>query len=194
MRRLAALTTLAPLLLVAACAAGPDAPPSSPPVQTAGLRLVDTDGHTQDLEAALGRDEAVAFVVWQTWCHSCAEEAPAIAEAARRHAGRLRFVGVVPGSPADVDLAEVARVRAAWGYDFPQVRDPDLSLCERLGVKGTPTIVVLGRGGAVRYDAHRPPADWTALEGAPVAATTSSQDPACKDGVCPLPGPGAERP
>ncbi len=181
MRRTAAL---APLLLLAACAAGPDAPPpASAPVQTAGLRLVDTDGHPQDVDAALARDEAVAFVVWQTWCHSCAEEAPAIAEAARRHAGKLRFVGVVPGKEADVDPAEVARVRTAWGYDFPQVRDPDLSLCARLGVKGTPTIVVLGRGGAVRYTGHRPPADWKALEGAPVAA----DDPACPGGVCPLP-------
>jgi thiol-disulfide isomerase/thioredoxin len=173
------LPALAPLLLLAACAASP---PSSPPAQTAGLRLVDTDGHPQDLDAALARDEAVAFVVWQTWCHSCASEAPAIAEAARRHGGRLRFVGVIPGKDADVDPAEVASVRSAWGYAFPQVRDPDLSLCKRLGVKGTPTIVVLGRGGAVRYDGHRAPADWAALEGAPVASVSS-----CEGGVCPLP-------
>ena len=177
MRRL--LLALAPLFLLAACATSPT---PSTPVQTSGLHLVDTDGHLQDLDAALARDEAVAFVVWQTWCHSCASEAPAIAEAARRHGDRLRFVGVIPGDPADVDLAEVVSVRSAWGYAFPQVRDPDLSLCARLGVKGTPTIVVLGRGGAVRYDGHRPPADWAALAGAPVAPVTS-----CEGGACPLP-------
>ncbi len=147
--------------------------------------LIDTDGERLDLDAALARGEHVALVFWQTWCESCAREAPTVAEARRRWGQRLRFVGVVPGRDADVDDAEVARVRAAWGYDFPQVRDRDLSLARRFGVEGTPTIVVLGAEGRVRYRGSRAPADWEALQGAPLDAPIAQA--ACEDGVCPLP-------
>jgi FAD:protein FMN transferase len=162
-------------LALAACAApGPAPPPARE------LKVVDTDGVAHDLDAALARGEAVALVFWQTWCGSCAQEAPAIVEAQRAHGARLRFVGVVPGRDDVVDDAEVARVRAAWGYAFPQVRDRDLALSRRFGVEGTPTIVVLGEGGAVKYSGHRPPPDWAPLLGAPVEAE-------CEGGVCPMP-------
>lgn len=144
----------------------------------ADLKVVDLSGATHDLDATLGRGEAVALVFWQTWCASCAGEAPAIVEAQRQYADRIHFVGVVPGRDADVDDAEVARVRAAWGYEFPQVRDRDMALSRRFGVTGTPSIVVLGAGGVVRYSGHRPPEDWAGLAGTPFA---------CEGGVCPLP-------
>lgn len=168
-------------VVVTGCASGQVAPA---PVRTE-LKVVDTDGAPHDLDAALARGEAVALVFWQTWCPSCAGEAPAIVEAQRLHADRLRFLGVVPGRDADVDDAEVARVRAAWGYTFPQVRDRDLSLSRRFGVTGTPSIVVLGAGGAVRYSGHRPPDDWAPFAGTPVA---------CEGGVCPLPVAEEEKP
>ena len=47
-----------------------------------------------------------------------------------------------------------------------QVRDRDLSLTKGLGVRGTPTIIVLGKDRQVLYDAHRAPEDWAELEGA----------------------------
>lgn len=178
MRSRAAALVLVTVLGLGACAAPQPAP------ARADLKVVDLAGETHDLDAALARGEAVALVFWQTWCTSCAGEAPAIVEARQRHGERLRFVGVVPGRDADVDDAEVARVRDAWGYDFPQVRDRDLSLTRRFGVTGTPTIVVLGPGSAVRYTGHRPPDDWKALEGAPIS---------CEGGVCPLPGGEAAR-
>lgn len=159
---------------LAGCASGQ----ASPAPARADLKVVDLEGAPHDLDAALARGEAVALVFWQTWCPSCAGEAPVIVEAQRQHAGRIHFFGVVPGRDADVDDAEVARVRAAWGYTFPQVRDRDLSLSRRFEVKGTPTIVVLGAGGAVRYTGHRPPEDWGALAGAPFE---------CEGGVCPMP-------
>jgi len=167
-------------LVVSGCASAEVAPA---PART-DLKVVDTDGGAHDLDAALARGEAVALVFWQTWCPSCAGEAPAIVEAQREHADRIRFFGVVPGRDADVDEAEVARVRAAWGYAFPQVRDRDMSLTRRFGVQGTPSIVVLGAGGAVRYSGHRPPEDWGPLGGTPFG---------CEGGVCPLPT-GEDRP
>jgi thiol-disulfide isomerase/thioredoxin len=169
------------VVALAGCAGGQVAPAPA----RVDLKVVDTDGASHDLDAALARGEAVALVFWQTWCPSCAGEAPRIVEAQQQHADRIHFVGVVPGRDADVDDAEVARVRAAWGYQFPQVRDRDLSLTRRFEVQGTPSIVVLGAGGAVRYSGHRAPDDWAALAGAPFA---------CEGGVCPLPPAEEDRP
>jgi len=185
-------------LALSGCAA--DGARPEPVPGEVSLDREDTDGKRHDLEGALARGETVAFVFWQTWCESCAEEAPLIKAAAAQEQGKIHFVGVVPGKAETVDEAEVEQVRARWGYDFPQLRDADMSLTKALGVKGTPTIVVLGSERTVLYHAHRPPADWASLRGKSFAA---SDEPGaelsqpdlggqgagaeCKDGVCPLP-------
>ncbi|MGE0710623.1 MAG: TlpA family protein disulfide reductase [Planctomycetota bacterium] len=187
------------LLLLSGCAAGPGTPERAP----AELRLAgtDTDGQARDYDAALARGESVALVFWQTWCESCRDEAPLVAAAARAERGRIHFVGVVPGAAARVDPAEVARVRAAWGYAFPQLRDPELTISRALGVHGTPTIVVVGQDRLVRFSGHRAPEDWTSLRGVafdPAAEASSGARPAtpgaageaCEGGVCPLPAGG----
>jgi len=186
-------------LALSGCAGGGGNPEPVP--SEVSLRVSDTDGRAHDLDGALARGETVAFVFWQTWCESCAEEAPSIKAAAAQERGKIHFVGVVPGKAETVDEAEVAAVRARWGYDFPQLRDADMSLTKALGVKGTPTIVVLGSERTVLYHAHRPPADWASLRGASFAVADDAPgdltqpklggagagDAECKDGVCPLP-------
>jgi protein-disulfide isomerase len=49
------------------------------------------------------------------------------------------------------------------GLTYPQVRDRDLALTQLLGVKGTPTVIVLDPDGQVVYREHHVPADWQAL-------------------------------
>ena len=194
------LAACALALALCGCAGGGATP--EPVASEVSLQREDTEGERHDLDGALARGETVAFVFWQTWCESCAEEAPAIKAAAAQEQGKIHFVGVIPGKAETVDEAEVAQVRARWGYDFPQLRDTDMSLTKALGVKGTPTIVVLGSERTVLYHAHRPPADWASLRGASFAASSDesgkdlsqpdlggqdSQGAECKDGVCPLP-------
>lgn len=183
MRPLAALLTLACLV---GCAGGPE-PSATAPADA--LALTDVAGQDLDLDAALERGESVALIFWQTWCESCEKEAPTIAAASRDEGERIRFVSVVPGKESTVDLSEVEAKRQAWGYgEFPLVRDTDLSLSRSLGVRGTPTIVVLGRGRSIRYREHRPPSDWASLRGAPLSAAPRATNEECEDGVCPLPG------
>lgn len=158
------LCLLLGVVLQAGCAG---APPEKP---AGGEPLVVTDmaGVSHDLDAALARGETVALVFWQTWCGSCAREAPRLVEAVKEHGPKILFLGVVPGKPETVDEAEVRRVARRWGYEaFPQVRDRDLGLSQRLQVEGTPTIVVLGKERRVLYHAHRPPQDWASFHGAP---------------------------
>ena len=130
---------------------------------TALLSVVDMRGQLHDLEALQASGKSVALIFWQTWCSSCRNEAPEITAAAREHGDSIEFLGVVPGPKDTVDDAEVLRVAAEWGLSYPQVRDEDLALTRRFGVRGTPTIVVLGPSGNVAYHGHRPPADWSAL-------------------------------
>ena len=165
------------LVLLVGCA-GPRPAPISP---TVPLTLTALDGQQLDLEAGLARGETVALVVWQTWCGPCAREAPRVVRAAREHGERIRFVGVVPGR--DVDDAKLRTVAERWGYDaFPQVRDPDFSLIDGLGVVGTPTVLVLGRDREVLYRDHHTPPSWDDYHGEPLPPGE------CEGGVCPLPG------
>jgi thiol-disulfide isomerase/thioredoxin len=184
MTRIAALATL--LLVSVGCQAS-DPPPDRAPDEVA-LSATDTDGKAQDIDALLEQGETVALVFWQTWCESCKDEAPTIQAAAKSEVGQIHFVGVIPGKTGTVNEEEVAQTRKAWGYEFPQVRDSDMTWTHALGVKGTPTIVVLGKGRKVLYHEHRPPSDWSKFVEVKQDESGAPAKPECKDGVCPLPG------
>jgi len=163
---------LALLLAGVACLAGCGSTSSSTSTDTGGaplapvtgpLVVVDRSGTSHDLQASLRAGRPVALVFWQSWCKSCLEEAPGLAAAARELDGRMEFVGVVPGPDASVDETALDAAIARFELPYPQVRDRDLSLTQRFGIEGTPTIVVLGSGGQVVYRGHRAPEDWSAL-------------------------------
>jgi protein-disulfide isomerase len=75
----------------------------------------------------------------------------------------VHVVGVVAGGASDVDESEVRGTALRLGLSYPQVLDRDLALTNGLAVQGTPTIVVLGRGGEVRFRGHELPADLAAF-------------------------------
>ena len=147
-------------LVLAACASTP-APPQQHP-RPAELKLVAMDGAPLRLDMAMADGKGVVLVFWQTWCESCLEEAPALAQAAREHTSDYVFVGVVPGPDDTVDDGEVHRLAAELELPYPQVRDRDLSLTRAFGVEGTPTIVIMDSNGDIRFSGHRVP-DWTQL-------------------------------
>ncbi|MEZ6187155.1 MAG: TlpA disulfide reductase family protein [Planctomycetota bacterium] len=184
MRSSAPSLALIALALSLGCASPEPAPAkAADPVQVGTLHAL--NGVSYDVDQALARGETVALVFWQTWCESCEKEAPLVAQAAKEHTGKIRFFGVVPGKDETVKESEVLAVADTWGYaTFPQVRDRDLSLTQKLGVKGTPTIVVLGKGSEVLFNGHRPPQDWSRLEGVTFDPDTAG---GCEGGVCPLP-------
>lgn len=162
------ITVLPALVLLAACTASPEprpGPPSEGQVLPEGdLVVTDMGGTKHDLDDALARGESVALVFWRTGCGACQREAPGLVEAAKANAGKLEFVGVVPGRDAVIDDALVTKTAKEWGYEgaFPQVRDRQLELTRLLGVEATPTIVVLGPGRKLLYRRHVPPESWAA--------------------------------
>lgn len=124
--------------------------------------LYDLDGNRFDLAAARAEGAPLALVFWQTWCESCANEAPDVVEAAMLNPS-MRFFGIVSGSDDYVDSGEVRATADAWRIPYPTLRDRDGSFASALGVRGTPMIVVLDGAGTVRYKSPRPPADWKAF-------------------------------
>ena len=160
---LAGRTCVYPVIFAALC--GCSSPAPAQPASLDGnlsLELADLDGRNIDLQSTLDGGTAVALVFWQPGCSGCQNEAPRIAEAARRHGGSIRFVGIIPGRPSLTD-AEVRRTASEWGYGFIQIRDADESLCRAAGVTVTPTLLVLGSGREVRYRGNEAPRDWEAL-------------------------------
>lgn len=149
------------LLLVTACAAPQESQaPSNVPMSELVVDLL--EGEYLDLTEDLDAGRPVVLVFWQSWCASCLEEAPALVEAHARYGDRITIVGVVSGPDSSVDEAKLLAALESTGMTYPQVRDRDLSLTRALGVQGTPTIIVLGPNGQVRYRGHDLP-NWSSL-------------------------------
>lgn len=150
--------------LAASCSATPTGGGATA-LDVTGLRLTDQLGEVHDIPALLESGQVVSLVFWQTWCHSCKAEGPALAAAARRYAGRIHFLGVVSGGDDYVDTDEVARVSEQLQLPYGQYRDKDGRLAVRCAVRSTPTLLVLGRGGRILYTGRDLPGDWDRLLG-----------------------------
>lgn len=144
-------------------APAPAEPGTGSSARGAPLVVHDMQGVERNLGATLASGKKVALVFWQTWCAPCIQEAPNLVAAARAHASTIEFVGVVAGPDDAVDDQEVRAMTTKLQLPYPQVRDRDLALTTRYGVKATPTIVVLGKDAKVLYFGHRSPADWASL-------------------------------
>lgn len=94
---------------------------------------------------SLGGDGPSVVNLWATWCTPCRIEIPVLDAASKRFAGRVRFVGVNVG-----DAVEPARrFIADLAVSYPQYRDDDSVLADRLGVTGLPVTLLVDRRGHV---------------------------------------------
>jgi thiol-disulfide isomerase/thioredoxin len=161
--------SLATALMLAAphlvgCSSTPAAPAPTHFAVGDDWRLVDYDGREHAVGAYLERGEPVVLVFWETWCGSCLAEAPAVEELHRTRP-RVHVFGVVAGAASDALEADVRGTAMRLRLSYPQVLDRDLVLTNALAVQGTPTVVVLGRGGAFLARGHELPGDWSAFGG-----------------------------
>ena len=122
--------------------------------------LEDMEGSKLDVDGALASGRRVAFVFWQTWCGSCRAEFPELIAAAKKHKGKIDFIGLISGPDDLIDDAEVRAVAKEYELSYPQVRDRDLVLTRCYEVTGTPTIVIVGEGAKTLYLDHHAPESW----------------------------------
>ena len=137
------------VLLLTACAA-PDRSTGSDgslvPDSRVALPEYDLETFRRMIEELRGTPVVVNF--WGSWCPPCRVEAPELAEAVRRYAGRVQFIGVDildnRGAARDFILA------SDWQY--PSVFDPEGEIRDGLGYVGQPITVIYDRDGALAFE------------------------------------------
>jgi cytochrome c biogenesis protein CcmG/thiol:disulfide interchange protein DsbE len=97
------------------------------------------------LQLASLRGKAVVLNFWASWCYPCKQEAPALAEAAKRWAGRVVVLGV------DVnDFAGNARKFASkYGLGYPLVHDNHNVTSPKYGLTGLPETFFIDPAGTL---------------------------------------------
>ena len=116
-------------------------------------------GATPRLRAAVARGRVTAadlegrttvVNVFASWCLPCKDEAPVLAAAARRHAGRVQFVAF-DFQDFDGDGRSFLR---RYGNDFAALHDGDGHVAQSWGATGVPETYVLDATG--RLVSHQP--------------------------------------
>jgi cytochrome c biogenesis protein CcmG/thiol:disulfide interchange protein DsbE len=106
------------------------------------LRAALGDGRVS-LDELDGRPLVVNF--WASWCVPCKEEAPRLNAAARRHGGRVAFLGI------DVQdfKSDARRFLRRYGVNYVSVRDPGDTTYTAYGLTGLPETYFVDRNGRI---------------------------------------------
>ncbi|HEX5984468.1 MAG TPA: TlpA disulfide reductase family protein [Solirubrobacterales bacterium] len=108
-------------------------------------------GGTASLADYRGRWVLVNF--WASWCPPCRDEAPALEQFQRQHAGpRFTILGI---ASRDLSSDGLAFVRE-YGLTYPQLRDGDGSAADDYGTTGLPESFLIDPQGKVRLIARGP--------------------------------------
>ena len=120
--------------------------------------LRDFDGGAIDFASLRGKPVVLNF--WASWCQPCVAEHPLLVEAARRHAGEVHFVGVVPPEDTADAVARFTRRLGEWG---PAYHDADGKVAIAYGVFKLPETYFVASDGTIVHKVAGP-LDRRALE------------------------------
>jgi cytochrome c biogenesis protein CcmG, thiol:disulfide interchange protein DsbE len=104
------------------------------------LRRIDRPG---TLQLASLRGKAVVLNFWASWCYPCKQEAPALAAASKRWAGRAVVLGVDVNDAA----GSARRFAEKYGLDYPLVHDNRNVTSPKYGLTGLPETFFIDRSG-----------------------------------------------
>ena len=134
------------------CAApfrGVDVLPLDPPAQpVANLRPL--DGAQTDLPSVVRSHQATVLIWWATRC-PCVRRYEERILALRSAFSEQSVALLAVSSNADDDPQRLRAVSRERGFSLPIVVDPAGGLATMLGVRATPTAVVLDRSGRIRF-------------------------------------------
>ena len=103
------------------------------------------------------RGEVVVLDFWASWCQPCRYSIPVMNEIHERYGERARVYGV--NVEEGVPLRVVERGYRDFGMEFPSLRDQSGVAQVSYEVQSIPTVVVIGRDGAVRWVHHGVPSE-----------------------------------
>jgi cytochrome c biogenesis protein CcmG, thiol:disulfide interchange protein DsbE len=144
-----ALTTVA-----LACEASPPASDGGPLATNAGAAAL-LPGHVSDLPSFdfdtyerlmyQLRGMPVVVNIWASWCGPCRQEAPVLADAARRYGKDVQFLGVDYQDGTNPAIAFIATSQ----LPYPSVADGSGDIHDQLGFIGLPDTVFYGADGTI---------------------------------------------
>jgi cytochrome c biogenesis protein CcmG/thiol:disulfide interchange protein DsbE len=101
------------------------------------------DGSTFKLSETLASGKPVVVNFWASWCGPCADEAPALQDAARRYGERVVFVGV---NVQDIDSDAQAFLRK-YNVSYPNGSSNAGSISIQYGMRGVPETYFIAPDG-----------------------------------------------
>lgn len=153
-RLFTAAVVVAALAHVAAASWGARAQVSEVPLKEArNFRLQSVGGEWVELSSYVGK-KAVLLDFFTTWCGACVEDLPKVKALAERYGSQgLEVIGI--------NLQEtefrLEPFLARLGVAFPVLLDRRGEVANRFQISSIPTLVLVDRGGRVRYQGHRIP-------------------------------------
>ena len=111
--------------------------------QAPTFELLDLDGRSVSLAHDSNQPTILNF--WATWCQPCIAEHPVLVAAAKRHSGRVRFLGVVYQDDPELIRTFVNR-RGSWG---PSLVDRQSQVAVAYGVYGAPETFFIDSEGTI---------------------------------------------
>ena len=141
-------------LFAAACGRGSDPviTPSGPPAVNAAAAalLPETTDALPDIDPAgyqallnQLRGTPVVVNVWAAWCIPCRDEAPLLAQAARRYGTEVQFVGLDIQDSRGGGRGFIAE----FGWPYPSLFDAPGAIATELGLLGPPGTFFYDRDG-----------------------------------------------
>lgn len=105
--------------------------------------VVDLEGKAVESSRFAGKTLIVDF--WASWCATCEEAVPKLAELSRKYAGQgLVVIGISVDKGSDAKVRKAAR---NLGIDYVVFRDKGNDLAKVFGFKGIPSVYVFDRKG-----------------------------------------------
>lgn len=104
------------------------------------------------------RGQVLLLEFWATWCGPCRQLAPTIEEYYKRYTPKGLKVMAITDEPAST----VERYRSMHRYSTPYYTDESREAFKAFGVRGVPTVILLGKNGDMiaRADGFPLPADF----------------------------------
>jgi thiol-disulfide isomerase/thioredoxin len=140
------------------------------------LTLETIDGDVIDLGALYGK-KAVYLKFWATWCVPCRQQMPHFEHAYETAGPDMAVIAIDVGFNDSIEA--IRAYRKKLGITMPIVFD-DGSLGAAFHLRVTPTHIVIGRDGRIRYIGHLADKD---LDAALLAARTGAHAPAAAGAV-----------
>ncbi len=126
------------------------------------------DGKRVSLSDYLGK-KPVYLVFWATWCPNCLKEIPEINALKTKFNDRLAILAINVGINDSADAAR--KYQQEHHMQYPVVFDDGSVISSAYGVVGTPTQLLIGTDGIIRYRGSKTPAGadiethWKKLSG-----------------------------